>query len=45
MEYTLSLTAVANSGITLQHFEALMGAAGVVCAGLFWKAIFDAFLN
>lgn len=45
MEYTLSLEAVANSGIALGHFEGLMGLAGIVCAGLLWKAIFDAFLN
>jgi hypothetical protein len=45
MEYKLSLEAVAASGISLGHFETLMGAAGILCAGMFWKAIFDAFLN
>jgi len=45
MQYVLSLEGVANSGISLGHFEGLMGLAGIVCAGLLWKAIFDAFLS
>lgn len=43
--FTLSLAGVAASGLDYGMYEALMGLAAIVCAGLLWNAIHNAFLN
>jgi len=39
------LDQITPCGIEAVDFHALMGLAGIICATILWKAIYDAFLN
>jgi hypothetical protein len=42
---TFPLSETLPCGIELTDWNMLMALAGLICAGMLWKGIYDAFLN